>query len=322
MDNETLDTGSTGTETTVDAGTPTGNTGVDTSTSTSAETNTSQPDEFSTLESMFADVGKDETTADEPAAASTETTTAIPEEFAKLIGGDYIKEPAHLEAAVNAANEVWDVVNGKTSASGLLEGMRQANPTGYERMIREDIIPYIEHITGQKLGGAAAETVDPVAAKLAALEAKQAEIEARPIREAQQRAQQEQINQATQSTFTKLSELSKGTFFEGKDPSTLAPALLNQFAAMKTTPEAVMKEVLKGNTASLEKAFRAINNEKVKEIKAYSDWYVKTQRAKRAALPAGTGNPAGGGKQAAAANDMSGWSLQQMADAFNKTFEK
>src|SRR5260370_86164 len=158
MDEAIVDAGTAGTGT-ADAGTGTDltttgtvDTGAGTGTvDTGAGTGTPETDEYSALESLYDSLGNEEGTTD-PAAETS--ASAMPEEVTRALGlSDYVKEPAHLENAVNAASQVWDVASGKAPASGLLEGMRASNPAGYEKMIREDIIPYIEHITGQQLGG-------------------------------------------------------------------------------------------------------------------------------------------------------------------------
>src|ERR1700760_1196190 len=101
MADEIVDLG-TGTET-VDPGTSAVET-VDT-TGRGTETVAPEPDEFTPLESLYADLGKDETAeVVDPNALPT-----IPEEFSKLLTvSDYIKEPTHLESAIAAATAVWD----------------------------------------------------------------------------------------------------------------------------------------------------------------------------------------------------------------------
>jgi hypothetical protein len=237
----------------------------------------------------------------------------MPEEVTRALGiSDYVKEPAHLENAVNAASQVWDVASGKAPASGLLEGMRASNPAGYEKMIREDIIPYIEHITGQKLGGTGEQQApDPVAQ----LQAKIAELERAPQVAAQQQAQAAQLSKATADTYAKLDELAKGTYYEGKG-KTLGPELLKQFSAMKVNPDAVMQEVLKGNTATIEKAFKNIQRERIEDAKAYNKWFIADARAKRNGLPASKGNPSGSAAPKDPKN-MANWTMEQQAAYLN-----
>jgi hypothetical protein len=277
------------------------NTGVD---------NTQVQDEYSPLESLYADLDKEET---DPNAALVDPNQAgtLPEEVTQALGlSEYVTEPAQLKGAVNAATVLWDVMEGKTKATGLLEGMRQhGGEEGFAKMIREDIIPYIEIITGMKLGKPGEVAVpDP----MTTLQAKIAELERQPQLAAQKQAEQAQLSKATESTFTKLGELSKGTFFEGKEKS-LGPDLLRQFQAMKLNPDSVMKEVLNGNTTNVEKAFKAIQKERTAAAAEYGKWMI-AQKRRNASLPAGKGNPAS--KTSTDPSDMSSWSLERQAEYF------
>src|SRR6202789_953424 len=140
---------------------------------------TAQPDEFAALSGLFGDL-KD----DEPAAAGVvdpnapNAGAALPDVVSKALTiSDYVKEPAQLESAVRAAQELWDVAAGKVPAASMLEGMRANNPAGFEKMVLNDLIPYIEQITGKKLGAPDANAApDPVAE----MRAKIADLERRP----------------------------------------------------------------------------------------------------------------------------------------------
>lgn len=304
--NLVVDTSSTGSDTggIVDnSSTSTQDTGVDNSSITSTPEN----DEYSALENLYP--------ADEP-DADKETLTdpnidpnAVSPEFSKVLGiSGYVSEPAHVEAAINAASQLWDVSSGKAQASGLLEAMRESNPQGYEKMIREDVIPYIEHITGMKLGGSQEQATDDPIAKL---QRELAEMKQAPMIEAQKRAQQEQLQKATTVTYSKLNDLAKGTYFEGKGDQ-LGPELLRQFNVMKLNPDNVMKEVLKGNTSNIEKAFKAIQKDRVVQVKEYNTWMIANSRKLKSALPASKTNPAG--SVSTPGDDMSKWTHDQLAE--------
>jgi hypothetical protein len=320
MADEAVGTGTEGTGTT-DAGTGTfdlGTGAVDTGTTgtgavddgTGTGTGTTETDEFSALEALYNTQGTEEEAA---AAADPNAAGAMPEEVTRILGlSDYVKEPAHLENAVNAATQLWDVASGKAPAAGLLEGMRASNPAGFEDMIRKDIIPYIEQITGQKLGGTGEQQApDPVAI----MQAKLAELERAPQIAAQQAAQQAQLSKATNDTYSKLNELAKGSYFEGKG-NTLGPQLLKQFSAMKLDTDKVMQQVLKGDTSNIEKAFKNIQKEHLAEAQAYNKWFVGQARAKRNGLPASQGNPSGSAAPKDPKN-MANWTIQQQAAYFS-----
>jgi hypothetical protein len=216
---------------------------------------------------------------------------AIPEEFSKVLGiSEYVKEPAHVESAVRTASEVWDVVSGKSPASGLLEAMRVQNPAQYEKSVTEDIIPYIEKITGKKFGGEQT-APDPLAEMRAEMERmKQA-----PLLEAQQREQQQYVQRAEQAGGVKLEELIKGGngIFDG-DIQGAVQAVGAQINKMGLNPQDVMKQVLSGNMANLEKAYKAAEKAQTLQAKAYADRMMARYKTLKGSVP----TPKGGSSAA------------------------
>lgn len=249
----------------------------------------------------------------EPVAA---TETVIPPEFSKVLGlSEYVKEPAHVEAAVRTADEVWNVVSGKTPASGLLEAMRAQNPAQYEKTVLEDIVPYIEKITGKKFGESQA-APDPVAEMRAEIE----RLKTAPLLEAQQRQQQAQIQQAHQVTGAKLEEFIKGGngIFDGNVQGAM-DSIAAQLPKLGITSDDLMKQVLAGNMATLEKAYKAAEKAKTLEVKAYADAVRKRYTTLKGAVPASKGGSATATAAPTDGHDMSTqsgrakWMAQQFA---------
>jgi hypothetical protein len=227
-------------------------------------------------ESLFAD----------PEPNATPETPPVADEFAKVLGiSEYVREPAHVEAAVRTAGEVWDVVSGKSQASALLEGMRSQNPTQYEKTVREDLIPYIEKITGQKFG-AQAEPKSPEQQRIDALEAQWNQ-----QRQAEQQAQiQQQVQRASAVLVQKADEALKGTWLEGR-----AKDILGELAPhMGMSEEQAVKALLSGNTAMVDKAVKALLEQKEAQGRAYSRWKIAESRKLKTGVPAGKGNPRSG----------------------------
>ena len=237
------------------------------------------PDE----EAMWGDLKPEE-----PAVADPNAPPAVPPEFSKVLSiSDYVREPAHVEAAVQTASEVWDVVSGKKSASSLLEAMRGQNPQQYEKTVMEDIIPYIEKITGKKFGATeAAPAPDPVAALTAEVE----RLKQAPLLEAQQREQQQYVQRAEQAGGAKLEEYIKAGngIFDGDVPAAIA-AVSAQFTKMGVDPQLAMQQVMGGNFANLEKAYKAAEKAETLKAKAYSDRVRAKYQTLKKAVPAAAG---------------------------------
>lgn len=258
-------------------------------------------------EAMWGDLKADEPV--DPNAAPP----AIPEEFSKVLGiSEYVKEPAHIESAVRTASEVWDVVSGKAPASGLLEAMRGQNPAQYEKTVTEDIIPYIEKITGKKFGGEAA-APDPIAEMRAEME----RLKQVPLLEAQQREQQQHVQRAEQAGGVKIEEFIKAGngIFDG-DVQGAVQAVAAQFGKMGLNPQDVMKQVLAGNTATLEKAYKAAERHQTLQAKAYSDRMMARYKSLKGSVPTpkGAGNAAASGDEKADMTTQAGrakWMAQQ-----------
>lgn len=246
------------------------------------------------FESLFADPTPEPVDPNAPPAA-------LPPEFQQALGiSEYVKEPAQLQQAVRAADEIWGVENGKVPVHQMLEGFRARNPEGFAKIVRESLIPYVEQITGQKLGGAQQEPQTPEQQRIAAIEQRFQQQQAQE----QQAQQQQQIQRADQAAGTKVSELLKGTFLEGTEQfvmTQLAPYL-------GVSVQQSMREVLSGNTSSLERGVKAFQKQMEDYGRAYAKHTIAESRKLKQGLPAGKGNPRTGGEP-----DLSAMNLQQKA---------
>jgi hypothetical protein len=280
-------TGSTGT---VDAGAGTGTAAIEqpgadgTGTAAAAE-----PDPFAALEGLFP---KD----DEPAAGAVDPNAAnagaaMPEAVSKALGiSDYVKDPAQLESAVRAAQELWDVASGKVPAASMLEGMRANNPAGFEKMVLNDLIPYIEQITGKKLGAP-----DPNAAPdpVAEMRAKIADLERRPEIERQERELQQRVQSAdTASRAAVEGWIKTGSGIFDGDTDGAIQAIAAQLPKLGIDVNKMMAEQLQGKTDLLEKAYKAAEKAELKRVKAATERLVARSKALRNGVPATKGSAA------------------------------
>lgn len=283
-------TDTTGTVDTTSAATTGAGTTTDTSaviTQPNADGSEATPvDEFAGIDKLFGELKDDEPVA---GAVDPNAAAALPEAVTKALAiSDYVKEPAHLEAAVMAAQELWDVSSGKVPAANMLEGMRARDPQGFEKLVLNDLIPYLEHITGKKLGGAEAAAADP----MAEMQAKLRELEQRPQIEAQQREQQQQQQQAETASRTAVEGFIKvgSGIFDGDTDGALN-GILAQLPKLGLTPAALMKEQLAGNTANLEKAYKAAEKTEMLRVKTMTARLVARNKALRNAAPGTKGSP-------------------------------
>jgi hypothetical protein len=225
---------------------------------------------------MDAQLGKDEPVTP-PATPEAAAQPQIPPEFAQALQiSDFVKEPAHVEQAIRAADEVWKVASGQAPASSLLEGMRAANPEGFKAVIG-DLIPYIEQITGRAFTNQPPSPPDPNRARLDAIEKRFADQET----ERRQSAYREQVQAANKIATDFIGNSIKGTFAEGQDARFYA-----LLASKLDVSDEGMRQLLGGNIKPLEKAIREVKAEEVRAWKAYGENVKKQQHTLANAVPA------------------------------------
>lgn len=223
---------------------------------------------------------------DEPAAPVVDPNAPaepqIPEAFAQALQiSDFVKEPAHIAQAVAAADEVWKVASGQAPASALLEGMRAANPQGFEAVIG-NLVPYIEQVTGKKFGDGPATPPDPNQARLSAIEQKFAEQE----QERANAAWNQQVQAAHGKAMEFLTSKAKGTFAEGNEAY-----FLQQIGARAGVPEQEMVQMLlQGKTDKIEAAYKAVVKDETARLKAYNVNLIKQHRTLANGVPAVPGS--------------------------------
>jgi hypothetical protein len=232
-------------------------------------------------ESLFADPK-----AEEPAAVDP-NAPVVPPEFQQAMGiSEFVKDPTQLAGAVTLADQVIKVQNGQAPISGLMENFRAQNEPAFVKAVTENLIPYIEQITGKKLmdpSAAPATEKTPEQQRIDAIEAQFAE----QRQQAQQQQHQQAVNRAGAVLLTKTDEALKGTFLEGKGKELVA-----QLAPFMGMSEAQAIQALNGgNTAMVDKAVKALMVQKEAEGRAYAKWKIAESKTLKAGLPAGKGNP-------------------------------
>jgi len=265
---------------------------------------TSTSAEPSDLEAYLAEQLKEEKPADgavDPNAAPV--ATEVSDQFKEVLGiSEYVKSPEHVSTAIRAAAEVWDVAAGKIPASQMLEGMRAGNPEGFERAVN-DLIPYIEKLTGQKFGAA-----DPNAAPdpVAELRAEIAAQEQQRQLERQQQAYTQTVNQVMPIFKKAIADTLGKQFGDGDEQY-----FIGRIAQI--VPEAKMVDALaKGDMKPLEAAMKQVKTEELTRFKRWSDHLIKQSKDFRKSVPA-----AKGGSQPSATGaplTSTGWTREQSAE--------
>lgn len=208
----------------------------------------------------------------------------VPEQFAAALAmSDYVKSPEQLQIAVSAADEVWKVAAGQLPARTLIEGFKSTNPQQYQAIV-QDLTSYIEEVTGKKFGDGPALPPDPNQARLDAIEQRFAQEET--IR--QQQAWNQQVAVARTKANEFLSSKVKGTFAEGEEGYLLA-----QIGNKAGIPEQQMVQMLlKGDTAQLEAAYKAVVKDESARLQRYNQNLIKKHRTLSSAVPAVKGGSA------------------------------
>ena len=247
------------------------------------------PDTLAEFEKLFP---KDA----EPAAAVVDPNApaaAVPEEITRALAvSEYVKDASHLENAVRAADEVFQVQLGKIPAHQMLEGFRAREPQQFEKIVRESLIPYIEHLTGLKLGGAAAAAADPMVTMQQELD----HLKGQPQRDEEQRVATANRNEADTLTRTHVEDLiTKGTgIFDGATDDAIT-AMAAQLKTLGIDANKLMAGVRAGATSAiqdLERAYKAAEKAEMAKVKTMGIRLIARSKQIKAALPPGKGNPA------------------------------
>lgn len=249
-------------------------------------------DELSDFEKLFpADDPADAAAA--AAAAAVDPNAAAPvvsEAMQKAFAvSEYVKDESQVENAIRAADEVFQVQLGKIPAHQMLEGFRARDPEGFERIVTQSLIPYIEHLTGKKLGGAPGEAPDP----LATMQAEIDRLKGEPQRAEERRLAIEHHNQADTATRSHVETLIKASagIFDGATDDAIN-AMAAQLPKLGIDPNKLMADVRAGKTADLDRAFKAADKAAMLAVKAQGTRLIARSKALKGALPPGKGNPA------------------------------
>lgn len=281
-------------------------------------------DPFAALQSaMDAALPKDDA-VDPNAQPPDGQNAAIPEQFQQALEiSPFVTSPESVQQAVRAADEVWQVATGQIPARQMLEGFKNTNPEQFQAIVADlkdylgvtgaqpsplaelqqanpaafkQIADFYKATTGKDLGGAP----DPNQARLDAIEQR--------FRQDEENRQTAIINQQVDFARSKASEFianaTKNTFADGLTDRFVAPGtglLWQKAQQMNIAPDRLTQELLQGNTATLDKLFKAVQKDEIAILKQYNANLIKAHRTLANGVPASKG----GAVKAQSANGIS-----------------
>ena len=255
------------------------------------------------LDELMASLGTDEPAPADPNAPA-DTEPAIPAEWTQL--SPFVTSQEQIPSAIQAATEVWSVMNGQASIKTLFDAAKQGNPAAFEKIASEareylgvqqsgpnpletlktekpEVYKAVNDFVTQQTGKGLEGPADPREARLQAIEQRYAQEE----QQRQQEAYQRQIVAADDAAHSFLTEKLKGTFAEGQNDHFIG--LIAQ--KLGKNLQQSMQEILAGNTKSLEKALREVQKDETARLRKYNENLVKQYRTQKNMVPATKGAP-------------------------------
>jgi hypothetical protein len=199
---------------------------------------------------------------------------------------EWIKEPAHLTAAVQDAAVLWDVTKGKQKVDVILDAAKANTPETYQQILG-DLKAYLERAGIQVAAPAAIDPANmtPEQKQLAAIQKELDERKANDKKAEETRKQTEfaaRINSTKKTILeTKMPELLKDTIFEGEGELFLG--LIGQQLLPKTAELIAAAE--KGDFKMLETAVKVARSTEAKRFKARIDRAIELQKKKVLTIP-------------------------------------
>jgi hypothetical protein len=223
-----------------------------------------------------------------------------------LTKSEYIKEAAHIEAAITDADVLWQITDGKQDPGVLLEAVKANKPEIYPQVIQQ-LKTYIERVTGQPIAAAAAGQVDPAnmtpeQKRIAAIEKELNErkaADAKAEEQANLAAFNKRVETARNTVTAKVTELIKDSWLDGEGETPYLMSLLANKLAGKE--QQLIDAVEKGDFKLIEAALKQVRSDEAKRFEARSKRIAAMKGKKVATIPvqASGGSPASSGAPAA-----------------------
>lgn len=205
---------------------------------------------------------------------------------------EWIKEPAHITAAVQDAAILWNISEGKMKVDAILDPLKQLNPAQHKQVL-EDMRAYLLKETGVPVAAAAAGQPDlstmtqdqkdiyelkkklsdrEAADKLAADNAKRASDLAIKTKE---------VNDAKTAIQAKLPELLKDSVFDGENDH-----FFNLVGAVLAPKQAeLIAQIQKGDFKLLNMAIKQVRSQEATRFAARIERAFALQKKKAATIP-------------------------------------
>lgn len=202
---------------------------------------------------------------------------------------EWIKEPAHLKAAVQDAAVLWDITTGKAKVDAILDAAKVNSPQIFQQILG-DLRAYVTKETGVPIAAAAAGQPDPAnmtpeQKEIYEIKKKLADREAADKLAEENGKKAEQVKRITATktaVMGKITELLKDTVFEGE---------AERFFAM-TGPiigqdkvNDLIAAVEKGDFKLVEMAIKKAQSAESIRLKAIITRMIEMQKKKGATIP-------------------------------------
>lgn len=231
----------------------------------------------SDLEAYLADQLKEA-----PAETPQEAPVEVPEAFQKALQvSEWVKSPDQVEHAVRAADEVWKVQTGQLPAWQMIDAVKSYDPARYEAIVNE-IIPYLEQVTGKKFGDG-----DPNAAPdpVAQLRTEIAQRDQEQRQQQEQYAYQQQVSRAVPVLKQTIADSLGKTF--GEENVDYFMSQIPNYA--KVNEQEMVAALNRGDKAPLEAAIKAVKTAELKRFASYNKALVQQAKDFRKSVPVAKG---------------------------------
>lgn len=196
-----------------------------------------------------------------------------------LTKSEYVKEAAHIEAAIADADVLWKISEGKADVGVILDAAKTTNPQSFAKILG-DFKAYYEKETGQPLAAAAA-GVTPQTEEQKRLALVEKELADRKTAETQA-ATTKRIGAARTKVMENINTSLKGTWLDGEGERllTIVGSQLGADSTMK-----IVEAAEKGDFSQVNKALIAARNQEAVLFKARIDRMIAAKKAKAATIP-------------------------------------
>jgi hypothetical protein len=221
-----------------------------------------------------------------------------------LTKSEYVKEAAHIEAAIADAEVLWQIVDGKADVSAILDAAKTQSPQAFPKLL-ESLRAYVAKETGVPIAAAAAGQVDPAnmtpeQKELAAIRKTLADREAIDKKrddDVKRAAFVKRVETVKTDVMAKIPELLKDTVFDGETEHFFALA----GNLLRPQEMQLIEAVEKKDFKLIESAVKRVRSQEAVRFSERVKRAIELQKKKSATIPKqATGGDSGASADAGA----------------------